>query len=52
LPDALHLSVMPPSLGLHQAAARFAAPREFHPSEVISELPPLVATDSQRGFRR
>ena len=31
--------------GSHQAADSVSAPREFHPSEDRSELPPLVATD-------
>jgi hypothetical protein len=35
--------------GSHQAAVCDAAPREFNPSEVLSKLPPLVATVLSRS---
>ncbi|MEG0751066.1 MAG: hypothetical protein RR998_04895 [Oscillospiraceae bacterium] len=38
-------------MGSHQTADSVSAPREFHPSEDLSKLPSLVATDcGQRRF--
>lgn len=39
----------PLGIGNHQKAGCVPAPRESHPSEVLSELPPLVATVLSRS---
>lgn len=40
----------PGDAGFHQASGGLPAPREFHPPEVLSELPPLLASVAGQAY--